>query len=111
MNKPNEGVATLLAFLLGLIGILGTGHMYARRLGRGLGFFILGIILLGTTGVFWALYLDSEEINWFTWESTYNTDYLFPIAIAGILYVIVWLWQIFDARKTCRQDVYGGMLP
>ncbi len=101
MNQPNEGTAALLAFLLGLIGILGAGHMYAKRLGRGLGFFFLGIILLVTAGVSRALYLDSEEIGW--WESTYNTAYLFPIAIAGILYVIFWIWLIFDARKMCRE--------
>jgi len=35
-QEKSEGVATVLAVLVGLVGVDGVGHMYGGRIGRGL---------------------------------------------------------------------------
>ena len=42
----NEGNATVLAVILGVFGILGIGHMYIGKIGKGVGYLVLGFILL-----------------------------------------------------------------
>jgi hypothetical protein len=92
-ERKSEGVAVLLAVLLGGVGLCGIGQMYVGRITRGLVIFFTGLVLeiLGWTCVI----LPSEK------------DLLRPpvfllatiIVFGGLTF---WIWQIFDARNVCR---------
>lgn len=80
-KEKNVGVGIVLAFV-----IVGTGYMYAEKIGKGLCIFAGGIII----SAFAALFLS---------EST--------APIIGVLlmvaYVAIWIWSIYDTRNTIRR--------
>ncbi len=77
-----ESTAILLAALLGVIMINGVGHMYAGKVGKGVGLLVGSIVL--------------AIIGWST--------VLFGVGIIFLVgYFAIWIWQIFDARNTCRE--------
>lgn len=92
MNHKSETTATLLAFFLGIIGLYGVGHLYSGALGRGLLLFFAGLIL-EVLGLIFAVAAASQEGTLIT---------IATVLLIGIL--AFWVWQIFDARKTCRQQ-------
>lgn len=82
VGYKSEGTALVLAIVLGLFGLCGIGQMYAGRIGRGVGI-LFGVWILYGIGVA-TLYI------------------LIGIAflIGGL---ILFIWQIFDARNLCKQ--------
>ena len=82
MGWKSESTTLLLAILPGLICILGIGHLYLGVIGRGVGILIAGIVML----IVGALTIG------------------FGIGIIILILVIpLFIWQIIDARKLCRQ--------
>lgn len=82
----SESVTLLLSILLGLFGIQGVGHMYVGKIGKGI------VILIGSIVLFIiAIALTVTGIG----------------AIIGIpliiMYIVMFIWQILDARKLCQQ--------
>lgn len=82
----SESVTLLLSILLGLFGIQGVGHMYVGKIGKGV------VILIGSIVLFViAVALTITGIG----------------AIIGIpliiMYIVMFIWQILDARKLCMQ--------
>jgi len=73
----NEGTGLILAIILGFFGLSGIGEIYAGRVGRGIGILIGGIILLVLMIV--------------------------TMGITGIVYLIIFIWSIFDTKKLCRE--------
>lgn len=90
-QKKSEGVATVLAALIGMLLVYGMGHIYVGKIGRGL--FILFIdFAIGIPGLISVFYgLDKGEMG-------------FIILGAVLLFAdfILWIWQIFDAKRVCR---------
>jgi len=81
-----ESTAALFAILPGLLGFLGIGHFYARRLGTGFLFLLAGLALLLAAGMcFWYF----GEVVW---------AIVFSIAYVGVL-----VWQTFDAAACVRE--------
>jgi len=90
-QKKSEGVATVLAALVGMFLIYGVGHIYVGRIGRGL--IILFIELaIGVLVVIPLVYGLAEG----------EVGFIIPIAILLLADLILWIWQIFDARRVCR---------
>ena len=82
MGWKSESTTLLLAILPGLICILGIGHLYLGVIGRGVGILIAAIVML----IVGALTIG------------------FGIGIIILILVIpLFIWQIIDARKLCRQ--------
>lgn len=80
----SPGTAALIAFIGGIFGLPGIGHIYIGKLGKGIGILILGLFL-------YAMMIGS--IFGFP-----------PMAlIFGIAYLIMFIWQIFSARGQARQ--------
>lgn len=82
----SESITLLLSILLGLFGIQGVGHMYVGKIGKGV------VILIGSIVLFViAIALTITGIG----------------AIIGIpliiMYIVMFIWQILDARKLCQQ--------
>ena len=82
MGWKSESTTLLLSIILGCICISGAGHLYLGVIGRGVGILIAGIVML----IVGALTIG------------------FGIGIIILILVIpLFIWQIIDARKLCRQ--------
>lgn len=78
----NEGTTLILSILLGFLGICGIGHIYVGKLERGIVILIVGIILL-VIGIIGLVVVVG--------------------AILLVLYIPLFIWQILDSRKVCRE--------
>ena len=82
MGWKSESTTLLLAILPGLICIFGVGHLYLGMIGRGVVILIAGFVLL-IVGIATAA---------------------FGIGIIILILAIpLFIWQIIDSRKLCRQ--------
>ena len=73
----NEGTGLILSIILGLFTICGIGQIYAGKVGKGIGILILGWVLI-VVGVL-------------------------TMGIGLIAYLAIFIWQIFDTKKLCRE--------
>jgi TM2 domain-containing membrane protein YozV len=95
LERKSPGTAAVLALILGFIGLLGIGHIYVGRLVRGIVVLIVGIIsllltflgLIASTEVGFALEMEGLRI----------------LGLFGILYLGLWIWQIFDAYDLAKE--------
>jgi predicted RNA-binding Zn-ribbon protein involved in translation (DUF1610 family) len=98
----SPGTAALLAFLGGIFGILGIGHFYAGKIGRGFIILIFGVILAGSVAVS-SISILAMQSNSIGNESSGGG---FAIAIglfSGVVYFILFIWQIFSARGLAKK--------
>lgn len=79
VQYKNEGVALVLAAVLGIIGLCGIGHIYAGRLSRGI-LILLASLVTGALVVF-----------------------MWIIIVPVIIHIGLVIWTIFDARNVCRE--------
>ena len=82
MGWKSESTTLLLSILLGLFGLSGIGHLYLGMIGRGV-VILIGGIALGVVGVLTLFF----GVGW----------------ILLIAYIPLFIWQIIDSRKLCRQ--------
>lgn len=87
----NESITIILSLVLGLIGLQGIGHMYVGKVGKGIGILILSLALF-VAGIA-ILYLWAFGVVLYLWD--------FGVVLL-IIYYIMFIWQIFDARKLCQ---------
>ena len=73
----NEGTGLILSILLGLLTICGIGQIYAGKVGKGIG------IMIGS----WVLIVVG----------------VLTMGIGLIAYLAIFIWQIFDTKKLCRE--------
>jgi hypothetical protein len=93
-QRKSARLATMLAAALGLMGIMGIGHLYMRK-------YVKGFVLL-LTGGFFALLSLASIILVFTPDE-------FPVGVKIITAVIlsvpilaIYIWQLLDAPKPAR---------
>ena len=101
--KKNEGITLVLSIVVGLMGIMGVGHIYLGRVRRGVIILIIGIAswtaffipiaLLGVVGN-----LDEESS-----DPGIIIAMIGGFGVVGIGVLILFIWQILNARKICRQ--------
>jgi len=82
----SPGTTALIAFLGGLFALPGIGHMYVGKVRRGI------VILIGGFLLFFTLL--------FVIYFLFSVNSLFP---ASLVYLIYFIWQIFDARKLAKK--------
>ena len=82
MGWKSESTTLLLSIILGCICISGAGHLYLGVIGRGVGILIGGLVLV-------ILGFATIMIG---------VGIVFLIA-----YIPLFIWQIIDSRKLCRQ--------
>lgn len=83
----DEGTTIILAIILGLFGFNGVGHLYIGKIGKGVMILVISFILffVGIATVF------------------------FGGIILLIIHFVIFIWQIVDAKKLCRQYNYYMM--
>lgn len=104
-HYKSEGVTLVLSIVLGLMGIMGVGHIYVGKVKRGIlilvGGFCIWIVVLIPVG-FLAALEDSQELS----EEQMMTQIFGPmmggLVIGGIAGFVLFIWQIFNARSLCR---------
>ena len=107
----SPGTTALIAFLGGIFGLPGIGHMYVGTVKKGI-FILIGGIIISITIVFTSIALFTAEQL-----SSVQSDYYAPasdisglilqwvitIVILGVGYLALFIWQIFDARKLAKK--------
>jgi hypothetical protein len=78
----SPGTAALIAFIGGIFGLCGIGHMYVGKVGRGIGILIGGLVMLGLSLLAFAG--------------------LAVLGFFGLGYLVLFIWQIFKARSLAR---------
>ena len=92
MERPggwkSESITLLLAILPGLLVILGLGHLYLGASRRGIGFLIVGLVML-------IVGLPAVLSN--------HPGTILVGTVILISTIPLFIWQIIDSRKLCRQ--------
>jgi hypothetical protein len=92
----SPGTAGVLAFIGGIFGILGIGHFYAGKIGRGIIILIFGVILAGSITVS-SLSILAMQSNSIENESSGEGAAIAIGLFSGTVYFILFIWQIFSA--------------
>jgi len=82
-------VAMGLGLVLGFFGLWGIGQLYAGKIVRGIGLFIVGLIIGG--------------LFWFSVILTVIFIGYVGIVLFGLFFVGGWLWQAFDAYSVAHE--------
>jgi len=106
-HYKSEGTTLVLSIVVGLLGIMGVGHIYLGRVRRGAIILIIGMIGWG------GLFVPFVMLGMF---SELEESFVDPTAMMGMMagfgaIVIVWgigmfvlfIWQILNSRKLCKQ--------
>jgi len=103
----SEGITLVLSIVVGLLGIMGVGHIYLGRVRRGIIILIIGMIGMG------ALFVPLVMLGMFSaFEegSVDDTAMLGMVAGFGVGVIIffvgmfaLFIWQILNAHKLCKQ--------
>ena len=102
-QSKSEGLTLVLSIVVGLMGIMGVGHIYIGRVKRGVIILVIGIaswtaffipiVILGVMGE-----LEEEPS-----DPTMLFGMLGGFAIVGIGVLILFIWQVLNSRKLCRE--------
>ena len=102
LTPKNKRNATVLAVVLGIMGIGGIGHLYIKRTARGLGFLfsMIAIFLFAVAVELTILqYIPIIYLPWNIPESLFFA--LIPIFLF-VVNTAIFIWQIIDVRKLCN---------
>lgn len=102
----SPGTAALIAFIGGIFALPGLGHIYVGKVGKGFGILISGIIIyvllvIMAISVPSMLFLAADESS--TGDAGSGGIIFILMFILGIAYLVLWIWQIFNARKLARK--------
>ena len=102
----SPGTAALIAFIGGIFALLGLGHIFVGKIGKGFGILVSGIIIY-VLFVIMAISLPVMLLLGLFESSTGDAGsggIIFIIMfILGIAYLVLWLWQIFNAKKLAKK--------
>jgi hypothetical protein len=101
----SPGTAALIAFIGGIFALPGIGHIYVGNVGRGIGILITGLILYALTVIMITSigFLASFEQPDLSNDASAGIGALAGMLIFSIAYVILFIWQIFNARKLAKK--------
>lgn len=104
-HYKSEGITLVLSIVLGLMGLMGIGHIYVGKVKRGIiiligGLFIWVIVFIPIG--FLSVLDESQELS----EEEIMTQLLGPmmgaLIIGGIAGFALFIWQILNARSLCK---------
>ena len=102
----SPGTAALIAFIGGIFALLGLGHIFVGKIGKGFGILVSGIIIY-VLFVIMAISLPGMLLLGLVESSTRDAGsgrIIFIIMfILGIAYLVLWIWQIFNAKKLAKK--------
>jgi hypothetical protein len=113
----SPGTAALIAFIGGIFALLGIGHIYVGKVGKGIGILISGIIIaalliimimMGIMGPMIGIGPPMEmgptmEMGPMMITDPNQMPLIILSFILGIAYFVLWIWQIFNARNLAKK--------
>ena len=100
----SPGTAALIAFIGGIFALLGLGHIYIGNVGRGIGILISGIVIYALLIITIIFSFSLQGLSFLAEEkSPIGIESIFTIFVLGIAYFVLWIWQIFNARKVAKK--------
>jgi len=99
-NYKSEGLTLGLSIGIGIMGIMGVGHMYVGRVKRGIAILILGFV--AEFAIFFSIGFLGIPLGYAsTWDSAGPMVAVMGLAAIGGL--AFYIWQILNSRKLCRE--------
>ena len=102
----SPGTAALIAFIGGIFTLLGLGHIFLGKIGKGFGILVSGIIIY-VLFVVMAISLPGILLLGLVESSTGDAGsggiIFIIIILLGIAYLVLWIWQIFNAKKLAKK--------
>ncbi|HJU59460.1 MAG TPA: hypothetical protein VJ583_06900 [Nitrososphaeraceae archaeon] len=100
----SPGTAALIAFIGGIFGLLGLGHIYVGKVGKGIEILIAGIIIAALFFITIMMGIMGPILGMgpMMMDPSQMPLIILPF-ILGISYLILWIWQIFNARKLAKK--------
>jgi TM2 domain-containing membrane protein YozV len=102
-KSKNEGIVLVLSIIVGLMGIMGVGHIYLGRARRGVIILILGIMSWVAFFIPFAILGVLGELEEEPSDPAIIIGMIGGLAAVGIGVFILFIWQVFDSRKLCRE--------
>jgi len=104
----SPGTAALIAFVGGIFALPGIGHIYVGKVGKGIGILVGGLILyiLMIVSIVLAMTPLSDYSQYGRTEplaSDVMVYLMVPLIVLSIGYVVLFIWQIFNARKLAKK--------
>lgn len=99
----SPGTAALIAFIGGIFGLPGIGHMYVGKVGKGIGILILGLILYAVVIIMATAGIASLGLSTADSSGSAAAGVIGLLLILSIVYIVFFLWQIFNARKMAKK--------
>jgi TM2 domain-containing membrane protein YozV/DNA-directed RNA polymerase subunit RPC12/RpoP len=101
----SPGTAALIAFIGGIFGLLGIGHIYVGKVGKGIGILIAGIIIaaLIVITIMMGIMGPMMGMGPMMMMDPSQMPLIILSFILGIAYLVLWIWQIFNARKLAKK--------
>ena len=102
----SPGTAALIAFIGGIFALLGLGHIFIGKIGKGFGILVSGIIiyvLFVIMAISLPVMLLLGLVESFTGYSSSGGIIFIIMFILGIAYLVLWIWQIFNAKKLAKK--------
>ena len=99
----SEGITLVLSIVVGLMGIMGVGHIYLGRVRRGVIILIVGIIIW--SGLFVPVLILGMlgELEEDSADPTAMIGIFGGFAVFIIGAIILFIWQILNSRKLCKE--------
>jgi TM2 domain-containing membrane protein YozV len=108
----SPGTTALIAFLGGLFALPGIGHIYIGRVRRGIIILVIGLVLYILAIIPVILMISFQEF--LSTQNEYSSDVIRDVPgvwlqiislmiVFGVGYIVMFIWQIFDARKLARK--------
>lgn len=104
-HYKSEGVTLVLSIVLGLMGIMGIGHIYIGRVKRGIAILIGGILIWVVVFIpigFLSVLEDPENLSEEEFMEQFFGPMIGALIIGGIGGLALFIWQILNARSLCR---------
>lgn len=100
----SPGTAALIAFIGGIFALPGLGHIYVGNIGRGIGILISGIVIYSLFIITMIFSFSLQGLLFLAADKPpIGFESLFIIFVLGIAYFVLWIWQIFNARKRAKE--------
>ena len=99
VRDKSAGIAAVLSFF-----IMGLGQMYVGKIVRGL-LFLLGYIVFAVFSYAFVFLVLFSNIDDFVYGDgpLFDPGALGLFVIVNIVYLVVWIWNIFDAYKLANE--------
>lgn len=106
VKSKSEGTTLVLSIVVGLLGIMGVGHIYVGRVRRGIVILVIGvtgwIVIFIPIAILGFMEMEEEELE--NLENLGAAMGLVGTMVGvGIGYLALFIWQILNSRKLCRE--------